>query len=138
MQADLQDASIVFLDPDNGVGNASERHTTVAEVAAMRQSGRVVVLIKFPGRTNHEQQIAAYHRLLHAQTGALSVVTLRTCVSIAVVNKTGLLRGVPRIRWFTIVDADDASIARVRQFAQKLNGIEKCKAEVVCASWKNV
>jgi hypothetical protein len=136
MQAALQDSGIVFLDPDNGVGSASERHTTVAEVAAMRQAGRVVVLIKFPGRTNHAQQIEEYHSLLQAQTGALSVVTVRTCVSVTVVNKAGLLRGVPRIRWFTIVDADDVSTARARQFAQKLNAIEKCKAEVVCASGK--
>jgi hypothetical protein len=37
MRAELQGANIVFLDPDNGVGNAGERHTTVEEVSAMRQ-----------------------------------------------------------------------------------------------------
>jgi hypothetical protein len=48
MRKILHDASIVFLDPDNGVGLASERHATIAEVASMRRLGRAVVLIKFP------------------------------------------------------------------------------------------
>jgi hypothetical protein len=131
MKTALREASIVFLDPDNGVGDASERHATVAEVAAMRQPGRTIVLIKFPGRENHSQQIEKYHSLLRTKTGSLSVVTVSTCVSVEVLNKEGLLQGVPRVRWFTLVDADDALIERAKQFARKLNGIEKCKADVV-------
>jgi hypothetical protein len=135
MRAELQGASIIFLDPDNGVGNASERHTTVEEVSAMRQPGRTVVLIKFPGRENHHRQIEQYHSLLRAQTGALSVVTVRTCVAVAALNKRGLLQGVPRIWWFTLIDADDALIERATQFACRLNEIGKCSADVVCGPW---
>jgi hypothetical protein len=125
----LQEASIIFLDPDNGVGSVSERHTTVAEVALMRQPERAVVLIKFPGHENHDRQIEVYHGLLQ-QTGAVSMVTVRTCVSVEVRNKRGLLQRIPRVRWFTIVDADDALIERAKQFAHKLNAIEKCSAYV--------
>lgn len=134
MEAVLREADIIFLDPDNGLGNGTERHATITEVAAMRKPGRSVVLIKFPGRKNHDQQIEEYHALLRSRAGASSVVTVRTCVSIAVLNKRGLLQVVPRVRWFTIIDPDDASIDRAKQFAQKLNEIEKCKAEVVFGS----
>ena len=132
MTAALQDASIVFLDPDNGVGNASVKHATVAEVAAIRQPGRAVVLIKFPGwREKHDQQIDKYHSSLLTQTGASSAVTVRTCVSVGVLNKNGVRQGVPRVRWFTLVDADDVLIERAEQFASRFSGIEKCKADVV-------
>jgi hypothetical protein len=134
MKNTLQEASIVFLDPDNGVGAASERHTTVEEIAAMRRPGRAVVLIKFPKRENHDLQVKKHHGLLKAQTGAARLVTVRTCVSVAVVNKRRTLQRVPRNRWFTIVDADDVLIERAKQFACNLNGIEKCTADVVCGS----
>lgn len=131
MKSTLQEASIIFLDPDNGIGSADDRHTTVEEVAAMRRPGQAVVLIKFPGRENHVIQIEAYHGLLRAQTGSVSIVTVRTCVSVEVVNKNGRLQRLPRIRWFTMVDADSALIERAEQFARKLNGIENCKADIV-------
>ncbi len=131
MKSALQGASIIFLDPDNGVGSASERHTTITEVAAMRHPGKSVVLIKFPGRQNHDRQIEAYHGLLQTQAGIVSMVTVRTCVSVAVVNKRGMQQSLPRIRWFTIIDADAVLIARAEQFACTLNGIDKCKADVV-------
>jgi hypothetical protein len=131
MKNALQEASIVFLDPDNGVGAASDRHATVEEIAGMRQPGRAVVLIKFPKHENHDVQVKEHHGLLQAQTGAVSLVTVRTCVSVAVVNKRGRLQRVPRDRWFTIVDADDPLIERAKQFARNLNGIEKCKADIV-------
>jgi hypothetical protein len=123
MKSLLQESSIVFLDPDNGVGRESERHTTVAEVELIRQPGRAVVLIKFPARENHDKQLEAYHDLLRDQSGAVAIVTVRTRVWLQQ----------PRFRWFTIVDADDTLVARARQFAHKLSGIEKCSADVVCA-----
>lgn len=131
MKAALQETNIIFLDPDKGVGDASERHATFAEVAAMRQPGRAIVLIKFPKREEHGRQTEEYHSLLQTKSGALSVVTVKTCVSVEILNKKGLLQEVPRVRWFTLVDADDALIERAKQFARKLNGIEKCKADVV-------
>jgi hypothetical protein len=124
MKSALQESSIVFLDPDNGVG-VSERHATVDEIEAMRKPGRAVVWIKFPARQNHDRQLEAYHGLLLDMTGALSVVTVRTCVWLPQ----------PSSRWFTIVDADDAQIQRAKQFAHKLNTIEKCRADVVCGPW---
>lgn len=130
MKVVLQGASIIFLDPDNGVGRVSKRHTTIEEVAAMRQLGRAVVLIKFPGRENHDAQINAYHGLMRV-TGAVSMVTVRTCVSVKVVNKRGVLQNIPRVRWFTILDTNGALIERARDFADKLNAIEKCKADIV-------
>ena len=133
MKRTLREADIIFLDPDNGLGKASKRHATVAEIAAMRQSGRTVVLIKFPGRGgNHARQIEAYHSLLRNQAGAISIATVRTCVSVLVLNKRGLPQRVPRTRWFTIVDVNDALIERAKQFVLKLNGIEKCSADIVC------
>jgi len=123
MKGTLQKPSIIFLDPDNGVGalnKVSKRHATSDEVKAMRRSGRAVAMIKFPARENYCTQLEAFHNLLGAQTGAVSIVTVRTCVWL----------GQPRSRWFTIVDADHASVERVKQFAAKLNVIEKCRAEV--------
>lgn len=124
MKSALQESSVVFLDPDNGVG-AGKRHTTVDEIEAMRRPGRAVVLIKFPARENHERQLQAYHDLLQDQTGAVSVVTVRARVWLQQ----------PSLRWFTIVDADDALVERAKHFAHKLDGIEKCRADVACERW---
>ena len=122
MRKILQGSDLVFLDPDNGVGPATERNTTVAEVAAMRRAGRAVVLIKFPGRQQkHSEQVEDYHKLLHEGAGTRSVVTVRTSVWL---NQ-------PRVRWFTIIDADGALIARAEEFARLLNGVERCGADVV-------
>jgi hypothetical protein len=133
MKRTLREANIIFLDPDNGLGSSSNRHATVAEVAAMRQPGRAVVLIKFPGRRgDHTSQIEAYHSLLRNQVGAISIATVRTCVSVLVPNKRGLPQRVPRTRWFTIVDVNDVLIERAKQFVLKLNGIENCSADLVC------
>jgi hypothetical protein len=133
MKNTLRGATIIFLDPDNAVavGGASKRHATVAEVAAMKQPERTVVLIKFPGHgEKHDRQMEAYHDLLRDQAGAVSIATVRTCVSVEVVNRRGLQQKVPRIRWFTIVDADEVAVERARQFARKLDGIENCKGSV--------
>jgi hypothetical protein len=122
MRRKLEDASIIFLDPDNGVGGATERHATFAEVAAMRRPGRAVVLIKFPDhQQKHARQLEEHHNNLRDRAGAVSVVTVCTRVWLQQ----------PRSRWFTIVDGDDALIARARHFAGVLNRIEKCSAEVV-------
>jgi len=122
MKRALQGCGIVFLDPDNGVGNTSKRHASVAEIKAMRQPGRAVVVIKFPARTNHGTQLSEFHEMLRDQTGAVSIVTLRTHVSLRY----------PSVRWFTIIEADDALVERAKQFARTLNGITNCSADVVC------
>jgi len=121
MKRALQGSNIVFLDPDNGVGGTSKRHATVGEIKSMRQPGRVVVVIKFPARVNHDRQVEQFHEMLRNETAAVSIVTVRTCV---------VLRQ-PTFRWFTMVDPDDASVERAKQFARTLNGIKKCRADVV-------
>jgi hypothetical protein len=125
MKRALQGCGTVFLDPDNGVGNTSKRHATVAEIKAMRGPDRAVVVIKFPARTDHGTQLNEFHEMLRDQTGAASIVTLRTRVSLRY----------PSVRWFTVIDADDALVERAKQFAQRLSGIERCVAAVLCARW---
>jgi hypothetical protein len=122
MKGILRDADIIFLDPDNGLGRATERHVTPAEVAAIRCPGRAVVLIKFPGRQEHARQIQQYHNLLRGSAGASSIATVCTCVWIKQ----------PRCRWFTIIDGDQTLIGRAKHFAKLLNGIERCSADLVC------
>ncbi len=47
----------------------------------MRQPGRTVVLIKFPGHhQKHDRQIEEYQGLLRDQAIRVSIVTVRTCV----------------------------------------------------------
>jgi hypothetical protein len=123
MKAALEGSSVVFLDPDNGIG-ATERHATLHEVEAMRQIGRAVVLIKFPGRTNHDRQLEAFHASLRSQTRCSSLATVRTTVWIKQ----------PTLRWFTIIDADDSLMARAERFVYTLNGIAGCKADLICAT----
>jgi len=89
-----------------------------------------VVIIKFPGRQKHPEQIELHHKLLRSQTRASSVITVRTCVAI---RSAGGRPSVPRIRWFTLIDADNDLIERARQFADRLTAIEDCKADVICA-----
>ena len=131
MKRAFQDSKIVFLDPDNGIGYMSRQHATLAEVAAMRSSGRAVVVIKFPGRQNHDIQIAAYHSLLRDHLRSVSVITVRTCVSIEILNKNRESQKLPRIRWFTILDADDVLIGRAETFAKQIEGISNCRADLV-------
>jgi hypothetical protein len=129
MLSALDQASIVFLDPDNGVGAVSQRHATVAEIASLRKPGRTIVLIKFPGRDKtHAEQVEKYHSAIRSGAGALSTVTVRTNVF---VRASELAHWVPRARWFTLVDADDQLIERAAQFAARLNRIDKCSAHVV-------
>ncbi len=123
MKAALNGCSIVFLDPDNGIG-LTERHATIHEVVTMRQPGRALMLIKFPARVNHVRQLEAYHASLRGQTHCSSLVTLRTIVW----NKR------PTQRWFTIIDADDALVTRAERFVHALNGIEGCKGDIICAT----
>ena len=126
MREALKSANIVFLDPDNGLGYATERHATAAEVAAIRQPGRAVVLIKFPGRNGtHLQQLERYREALWQSAGATSVVTVCTRVWLKQ----------PMWRWFTVIDGDEDLIARAKCFARALARIEGCRANVVSGSW---
>ncbi len=127
MKSALDESSVIFLDPDNGVGEITKRHATTDEIAIMRRSARAVVLIKFPARENHGLQLEAYHEWLRDQTLTSFVVTARTCVWLQ-------QEKIPRFRWFTIIDADDAVTQRARQFIHTLNGIDNCKGDIVCST----
>lgn len=131
----LQETDIVFLDPDNGLGSISEKRMTLDEVKLMRKPGRTVVLIKFPSRYNHNNQLEAYHGLL-AEIDGVSMVTIRTCVCVSILNKRGRVQWIPRVRWFTILDAEDVLIERARMFVDRLNLIERCTARVQEATIK--
>ena len=133
MRSALQRADLVFLDPDNGVGKAGPRHATMQEIEQMSQLGRPLVLIKFPEHQNHDTQVVEHHKLLLEETKAAPIFTIRTCVSVQVRNIRGRLQRIPRARWFTVLNANDALVARARRFTEKLNNIENCKADMVVA-----
>lgn len=120
-RAALETADIVFLDPDNGLGQSAQKHATLPEVRQLRRKGRAIVFISFPRRTTHDQQIKDLHQQLKATSGAETVVTLRTTISIA--RAAGSRSTVPRARWFTMIDPDDALLTRAEMFAATLNSI---------------
>lgn len=123
----MDSADIVFLDPDNGVGPPGSRHATCEEIALLRRSGRAIVLIRFPDRRGkHVEQLSTWHHMLRHETGAESLVTLRTSVQV----RTALGKTVPRSRWFTIIDPDHLLIDRAQAFASKLDQIGKCRISV--------
>lgn len=119
MEDALLGSSIVFLDPDNGIGDTN-RHVRFNEVAGLRQSGRTIVVIKFPSREKHDIQLERYHARLLDQTGCSSLFTIRTMARVPH----------PSIRWFTIIDGTEALIARAEVFSKSLGGITGCKADI--------
>ncbi len=67
--ATLDDADIVFLDPDNGLGAETTKHATFSEIRLLRKPGRAVVFITFPGRNlTHDVLAQRLHDRLAAET----------------------------------------------------------------------
>ena len=123
-------ADLVFLDPDNGLGEATEKHATFSELRLLRQLGRAVAFITFPGRSmKHDALVQHLHDRLAEETGADRILTLRTSVS--VLRSAGSAFLVPRQRWFTVIDVDEALIDRATQCADRLNAMARVKAELV-------
>jgi len=60
----LDDADIVFLDPDNELGGETEKHATFSEVRLLRKPGRAIVFITFPGRSMPHDAPAAVARAI--------------------------------------------------------------------------
>lgn len=117
----LRSANIVFLDPDNGLGE-TKRHATFSEVQGLRQAGRTIIFITFPGRNKrHDVIVRELHERLKAKINATSVITLRTNVSVP--SSPG--RYVQRQRWFTVVDPNAELIARISTFARALTCIPR-------------
>lgn len=126
----LAGADLVFLDPDNGLGEATKKHATFSELRLLRQLGRAVAFISFPGRSmKHDALVQHLHDRLAEETGADRILTLRTSVS--VLRSAGSAFLVPRQRWFTVIDVDDALIDRATQYAGRLNAMPRVKAELV-------
>jgi hypothetical protein len=125
----LEGADIVFLDPDNGIGEETEKHATYTEIALLRRPGRAIVFISFPGRSKtHSVLLTELHERLRAQTGADHIMTLRTNISVPA--KEGSRSLVQRQRWFTVVDADAALIERARIFVAALGTVPRVGANL--------
>lgn len=122
----LEAADLVFLDPDNGLGN-SIKHATLSEVRLLRKQGRTIVFITFPGRKNHVDQLRDLHEALRVDCGVEQCVTLR--ISAMMPSNDGSSRS-PRIRWFTVVDGDEEMTAELMNFSASLNALPHVKAEV--------
>jgi hypothetical protein len=123
MAEELEHCNLVFLDPDNGIGKAAKRYTTLDEVKLLLNSGtKALVFIKFPARVPFDQQAQNYHNSLRAGTGAKNILTLRTCVSVPL--KKGRL--IPRFRWFTLLNYDSVLAERVFKYTRKLNELKHC------------
>jgi hypothetical protein len=123
----LEPADLVFVDPDNGLGNETKKHATLAEVRKLRRAGRAIVLITFPGRsTTHDLLLAKLHERLRDEADADDVVTLRTNVSVP--RSEGSASFVQRQRWFTIVDPGDVLLERASGFVEALNAIPRVSA----------
>jgi hypothetical protein len=124
-RAAFEDADLVFLDPDNGLGAETEKHATYDEIRLLRRPGRAVVFITFPPHAPHEALLRKLHERLRAEAGAGSAVTLKTSVSLP--RAPGSHFVVPRQRWFTVVDPDAALVARARAFALALSSIPRVR-----------
>ena len=121
----LEAADVVFLDPDNGIGRETPKHATMAELRDLRRPGRSLVFITFPGRRPHAEILSELHAEVREGTGAKSVVTLRTNVSVPA-KRPGMF--VQRARWFTIVDGDEELVERASAFAVAMASIPRVKA----------
>ncbi len=125
----LDGCDLVFLDPDNGLGRATRKHATLAEIHALRDSKRTIVLISFPHRNNtHMAQLLELQTRITREAGARRVVTLRTNVSVP--TTSGSTRLVQRQRWFTLVDSDDVLDSRLYHFQQRLSSLPRTRAHV--------
>jgi len=129
----LDGANIVFLDPDNGLGEETEKHATFSEIQLLRKRGRAVVFITFPGRNMpHDALLRKLHERLSVEADAESIVTLRTNVSVP--RAEGSRAYVQRQRWFTVVDPDAELTARARAFADALASVPRVQARLSAAA----
>jgi hypothetical protein len=122
----LQSSDVIFADPDNGLsreGKVSRKSATLSEISHLAQSGRAVILIRFPSRQGtHLEQLEKHHLLL----ADYKPITVRTCVHQS--NSKGSRS--PRIRWFTLMNPSNEMRESVRRFASRLKTIEGAKVEL--------
>lgn len=129
MRRALADANMIFLDPDNGIGEKGPKHARLSEIDALRGMGRTIAFIAFPGRNaRHEDLVKQLHCDLSAKTAATEIFTLRTSVSVP--SRKNPSRFVPRTRWFTCLDFDERILERARAFLDAVNRIPRVKARL--------
>jgi hypothetical protein len=125
----LNGANIVFLDPDNGLGNDTTKHATFEELRLLRSPGRAIVFITFPGRNKpHDVLVRLLHERLSREAHVPRAITLRTNISVP--RGDGARSYVQRQRWFTVVDPDDTLIFRARLFANSLEPVPRVSVQV--------
>lgn len=124
----LDGADIIFLDPDNGIGDETQKHATFSEIRLLRRPGRAIVFISFPRRMKHDAQLRQLHERLANETDAGKIITLRTNVSVP--RAVGSSFVVQRPRWFTVVDVDAGLTARAQAFATALASIPRVRAQL--------
>jgi len=121
-QAALANANLIFLDPDTGLGKPTPRHITADEVKGLRQSGRTIAFIMFPGHNlPHHVQLERLHRDVGGR-----IMTLQVNTPVQTTNGFA-----PRICWFVIADYDDVIFERTQQFAINLRSIPRVIAHLV-------
>lgn len=125
----MESADLLFLDPDNGLGGASAKHATFSEIRLLQKQGRAIVFITFPGRNmSHNALVIRLHDQLKAETGAGSVITLRSTVRVPCAE--GSHSRVPRQCWFTVINPDPELIARAQSFAYALSSVPQVRAKL--------
>jgi hypothetical protein len=132
MRVTLDSANLLFLDPDNGLGETGVKHATFSEAEMLRRLGRAIVVITFPGRSaTHEVLVRKLHDRLRSGIGAQEPITLRTNVSVP--RAPGARLYVQRQRWFTVIDSDAELTARAHVFAKAIASIPRVTAQLECA-----
>jgi len=126
----LNDAAILFLDPDNGLGRRGKKHATLEELQGLNQPNRTLVVIKFPARRDYQEQLSEYHARILESDGFFSALTMQISVHIKTKSRIGRSITVPRIRWFTIINASSEIQQKAKAFSQKIAKIEGCRAEI--------
>lgn len=120
MVAAMDDADLVFLDPDNGLGKGASKHARIEDLVALRRDNRAIAIIKFPGRhKTHDEQIRELHQQL-VTNGFRDAITVNTCVRVS----DGSGKWLPRHRFFTIADPGDSIRTRASAFIERLNGLD--------------
>jgi hypothetical protein len=103
-------ANLVFLDPDNGIEGRrlTKRHVALAEIAALRQKGRVLIIGHHQsGRRAEVKHIADQMKSLGCEI--VEIVRLRLVTS----------------RLYVIVDSDQEVAERTATFVRKWGNLAK-------------
>jgi hypothetical protein len=112
----LEAADLVFLDPDNGVGDDPDKHAHLSEVQQLRRPGRAIVFITFPGRLKHNLLLQQLHEQIGGEVFTLKVTAFPTRA--------------PSIRWFTVVDPDVELAARAQAYTSALSSVPRVTARI--------